>query len=243
LSLLADLAAGALAGLASAPHCGVMCAPIAAFACGACERGGAPLRYQLGRMMGYGLAGLAVGALGGGLAGSLGGPWASALLAWSFALGLGLAALRLWHRPEAGGLVPLRPKADEARVEPGHWARVSRGLAGAPGLLGLLSVLLPCGALAAALLLAAGTGSASGGLVAMLGFSLTTGLGLIGAGVLARAALRRPSSSRLLAIGLALGAIVLALRPIPSLRGGGAAASCHDPASSSSALVTDEPPR
>lgn len=100
-----------------------------------------------------------------------------------------------------------------------------------PFSVGLGTALLPCGALAAALLIAASTGSAWLGSLSMFSFSLVSGLGLVGAAwIFQRLALRPgPATSRILAIVLALGAILFIIRPVHALRHGDPAA-CHAPA-------------
>lgn len=77
---LLALTAGAVAGLASIPHCAGMCGPPAAFACSRKPAHGAPLRYQVGRTASYAVAGAVAGGLGGALASNLSGPWTGALV-------------------------------------------------------------------------------------------------------------------------------------------------------------------
>ncbi len=204
--------AAAAAGVAAAPHCAGMCGPVAAFAC---RDRAASVSYHLARLAGYASAGAFVGWLGAAAVGWLRAPIAQALLSWSLAAGLGLAAWRLWRsrRPQAA-LVQLR------RKKPTRWQ---------PPLLGLATTLLPCGALAAGLMLAAGTGGALSGAMAMASFAVGSSLGLIGAGAIAvRLRYAGEAPRKVLAVALALGALVLALRPIGGLRGRPA---CHAAAS------------
>lgn len=205
--LLAAVAAGAVAGLASSLHCGVMCGPVAVHACRGANRSG-PLAYQLGRSLGYAGAGAAVGAAGA-LLGELGpGPWGGAALSWLLGLGLAMSAHRLWRRrEESAPLVQLgtRPSGRAASLR-------SFGI-------GTATTFLPCGALAGALLLAAGSGAPWLGAATMLAFATVTGFALVGAGFFARYALRRTTTRRALAVALALGAIVLLIRPLDALRG------------------------
>lgn len=220
--------AGAAAGLASIPHCTAMCGPLAAYACSGSEGGAARARYQLGRFVSYSALGALAGTVGGATAITLPQAWGSALLSWSLALGLGLAASRLWRRPTQP-LVKLRTRRKEAGD-----SMVSRALGALgthPFSVGLGTALLPCGALAAALLIAASTGSAWLGSLSMFSFSLVSGLGLVGAAwIFQRLALRPgPATSRILAIVLALGAILFIIRPVHALRHGDPAA-CHAPA-------------
>lgn len=201
------IVAGGLAGFASLPHCAAMCGPVAAFA-GRDRRSTA--LYLGGRFVSYATTGALAGAFGGLAVGWLEAPIAQAALSWVLGLGLALTAWRLW-RPTRSGLVQLQTKAVATR-DP----RASLRATG----LGLLTGVLPCGALAAALLLAAGSGSALSGALTMLAFALASVPALFGAGTLA-AWLRRsgPTTRRVLAAVLALGALVLLLRPIDALRG------------------------
>lgn len=220
--------AGAAAGLASVPHCTAMCGPLAAYACSGSPGASGQGRYQAGRFIGYSILGAIAGAIGGATAVSLPGTWGSALLSWSLGLGLGLAALRLWRRPEQP-LVTLRTKDDESSESTG--SRMIGALGRHPFFVGLGTALLPCGALAAAVLIAASSGSALLGSLSMLAFSVVSGVGLVGATwVFERFARRpRPATSRALAVVLALGAIMFVIRPVHALRHGDTA-SCHAPA-------------
>lgn len=220
--------AGAAAGLASIPHCTAMCGPLAVYACSGRPGGSGPARYQLGRFISYSALGALAGAVGGATAVSLPGTWGSALLSWSLALGLGLAALRLWRRPRQP-LVTLR--SSKAEASESVISRALGALGNHPFWVGLGTALLPCGALAAAVLIAASTGSAWLGTLSMLAFSLVSGLGLVGAAwVFRKVALRPgPATSRVLAVVLALGAILFMIRPVHALRHDDAA-SCHTPA-------------
>ncbi|NOY94396.1 MAG: sulfite exporter TauE/SafE family protein [Deltaproteobacteria bacterium] len=218
MSLWAAIAVGALTGLASAPHCAAMCGPVAAFACRGGERS-APLRYQLGRMLSYSALGAGAGSLGVAVSSQLSSAVAGAVFSFTLALGLGLAAYRLWHAgsPAPAALVRLGRSSRKRS----WWRRLPTD----PGALGLLTALLPCGALMAAGLLAAGSGSVAGGVAIMLAFSLTSSVGLLGAAYAARALIRRPGASRVLALVLALGAIVLVVRPLRALSRGSSV--CH----------------
>ncbi|MGB5808973.1 MAG: sulfite exporter TauE/SafE family protein [Polyangiales bacterium] len=208
------LIAGAAAGLASIPHCTVMCGPLSAYACSGCSPVSGQARYQLGRFISYSALGAVVGAAGGAAAVALPGSWGSALLSWSLALGLGVAAFRLWRRPRTR-LVQVTTKPIPRRAEferPGFVAALGRHPFG----VGLATALLPCGALAAAVLIAASTGSAAGGAMSMLAFSVVSGAGLIVVSWVFERMARRPmpAASRTLAVVLALGAVVFVLRPM-----------------------------
>ncbi len=222
--------AGAAAGVASIPHCTAMCGPLAAYACSGRPSSSGQAGYQLGRFISYSLLGAVVGAIGGATAVSLPGAWGSALLSWSLALGLGLAAYRLWRQPKES-LVTLRTKPTASIDTPSTGFVVS--LRRHPFVVGLATALLPCGALATAALIAASTGTAVLGALSMLAFSVVSGVGLIGASwVFERFARRpKPSTARVLAVVLALGAIVLVIRPVHALQHGAHGAS-HTPAES-----------
>ncbi len=220
--------AGAAAGLASVPHCTAMCGPLAAYACSGQPGASGQARYQLGRFISYSVLGAIAGAVGGATAVSLPQAWGSALLSWSLALGLGLAALRLWRRPNQP-LVTLRSKQDEQT--PNLVSRAIGGLGRHPFFVGLGTALLPCGALAAAVLIAASTGAPVLGSLSMFAFAVVSGVGLVGATwVFERFARRpRPATSRVLAVVLALGSILFVIRPVHALRTGDTS-SCHAPA-------------
>lgn len=220
--------AGAAAGLASVPHCTAMCGPLAAYACSARPGASSQARYQLGRFISYSALGAIAGAVGGATAMTLPGPWGGAFLSWSLALGLGLAAFRLWQRPEQP-LVSLRTKQDVRDESRG--TRALRALRAHPFFVGLGTALLPCGALAAAVLIAASTGAALSGALTMLAFAVVSGIGLVGAAWAFERFSRRPrlTTSRVLAMVLALGAILFVIRPVHALRHG-EAADRHAPA-------------
>jgi sulfite exporter TauE/SafE len=252
-ALLTGLVAGLAAGGASLPHCAGMCGPLAAATCGTAARG---LAYQAGRLAGYALLGGAAGAVGGRLLAFA--PAAAAQVALSLTLAAALfwAAARALRGARAaevigpprsvggtrepaaaggssGGVVALgrRPR------RPPVTARVLGRLLDAPFALGLATALLPCGALASGLLVAAGTGGAAAGAAAMLGFAVASAPALVAA-AWAVARLRalpdrtRGRGLRLAALALALGGVVMAARAVPQLRalGGGApvGATCHD---------------
>jgi sulfite exporter TauE/SafE len=219
--------AGAAAGLASVPHCTAMCGPLAAYACSGSPGASGQGRYQLGRFISYSVLGGVAGAVGGATAVSLPGAWGGVLLSWSLALGLGLAAFRLWRRPDQP-LVSLRTKAEAASESRG--SRALQALGRHPFFVGLGTALLPCGALAAAVLIAASTGAPTLGALSMLAFAVVSGVGLVGATWLFERFSRRPrpTTSRILAVVLALGALMFVIRPVRALRHGESAA-CHAP--------------
>lgn len=227
------LLAGAAAGLASIPHCGAMCGPLAGFAC---SRVGGPRpgttalwRYQLGRLVSYGAVGALAGAIGGSAATLIAGRWGAALISWSLAAALAVAAIRSWQRsrpPRAGA------RASAVQSGPGTpslFERVAERLPREPALFGAATALLPCGALAAAVGLAATAGTPLGGLVTMVAFAALSGVALFGAAWVTRqlAGVDRRAWSRVLAVVLAVGAAMLVARPLPALLTGDEAAPCH----------------
>jgi sulfite exporter TauE/SafE len=231
-SLSLAMLAGASAGLGSIPHCTLMCGPLAAYACR--EGGGGrnrQLLYQAGRWLSYALLGALAGGFGGAASGRLPSPWAGALLSWTLALGLAAVAFRLWQRPKAS-YVPIeirkQPNTYESRL-----GRSLRALADRPFLLGFATAMLPCGALLAAVLIAASTGTSIAGASSMLAFALVSGLGLLGASWLARRASRaqHPFAARMLAVAMGVGAVLFVIRPISALQHG--EPSCHDSAAHS----------
>ena len=194
-----------------------MCGPLAAYACSGRPGPASQVRYQTGRLISFTIVGVIAGAVGGAAAVSLPGVWGGALLSWSLALGLGLAALRLWRRPKED-LVELRNKPHPDSTPPS--GGLVAGLGRHPFLVGLGTALLPCGALASAALIAASTGAPGLGALSMLAFAAVSGLGLIGATWVYGRFARRPSptTAKALAVVLALGAVVFIIRPVHALQ-------------------------
>lgn len=212
------MAAAVALGLVSVPHCAGMCGPLAAFACGGRARA-APARYLAGRSVSYAGLGALAGWLGERITDALPGPWVGAAISWTLAAALGAAAYRLWRRPAPKpALVELRPSRQRTAI-----------LQRFPTLVGLVTGMLPCGALLGAVIVAAGAGSVAGGALTMVAFSLVTAVGPLGAGLLASRAARDGTDRwlpRTLAVALALGAVVMILRPIDGLRD--RPAECHE---------------
>ncbi|MBK8590709.1 MAG: sulfite exporter TauE/SafE family protein [Sandaracinaceae bacterium] len=240
--LLGVVAAGAVAGLASVPHCMGMCGPLVAGVCAGPREG---LRYQAGRTLSYGL----LGGLAGGVIALSVSPLpvelASQVLSATMALGLLWVAFRLVSSApraatasggdasdaEANGvLVPLRTKPKSAPA-PSRWVRLVRPFLASPLLVGALSALLPCAALLNMGVLAGASGSATAGALTGVAFATTTGAGLA-TSVWASTLLRQSRAGSLLVAGvLVLGAGIVTVRAMPGLLGqapmteGGAA--CH----------------
>lgn len=216
--MLAVLIAGAAAGLVSAPHCALMCGPIATYSSKATAKGGT--RYHLGRTAGYSAAGALAGLLGQPLVHRLWDSDLSTALSWSLALIMAIAAYRAWPRrraQEPDTLVQLGSRKTVAAPDSGKRSSLLRLLrhgAERPALLGVLSVFIPCAALWSGLVIAASAGSASAGAIAMVAFSLTSGTGLLATGFLTGRLRTRPRHHRILSLVFAAGALILVLRPI-----------------------------
>jgi hypothetical protein len=245
------IAAGAAAGLASIPHCAGMCGPVAAYAAGGGTGPKASVGYHAGRLASYAALGLVVGAAGEMVGDALPARWASALLSWSLAAALGLAAWRLWRMGDGRPARPVQLRTRGPRRR-SLSERLLALLPKSPVALGLMTALLPCGALYSALLIAAGSGSAWAGGASMLAFGGVSAIGLavVGAvaakvrGLIARGT-EAPLLSRVLATTLLVGALILAVRPLSTLGAEPTAPSCHDggaTASAASAASAATPP-
>ncbi|MDD9939451.1 MAG: sulfite exporter TauE/SafE family protein [Myxococcales bacterium] len=212
--LAAGFGVGLLAGLTSIPHCAAMCGPVAALVCSRRRTATAPLRYQLGRVLGYAFMGLLAGQLGA----VLGGPRLGDPARWVFrgliAVSCLLLAYGLWKRAAARP-TDLLPVQTVTRKRP-LTRRVASLLPGEPLALGGLTALLPCGALYASLLLSAGSADAGQGAALMMGFATTTGLPLMAVGATLRLRALAPgrSGARALAVLLVLAAGVSTLEPL-----------------------------
>ena len=235
---------GLAAGLASTVHCATMCGPLAALGC---RRRGAVWRYQLGRLFSYSLAGMLAGWGGRGLLDSLRPQALTTLLSGSVALLFAYQAWRLWPRSRPTGAVEQRATgAPDQPARQTRYSRVAQWMLGRPFTLGMATALLPCGMLAAALLLAAAAASPRSGAVTMAAFAISSAAGLVAAGALAPL-LRRPTTKGLRATAcllLVAAAALSLLRPI-TVQG----EHCHSPRQphaagvrpSSRALAASEP--
>lgn len=220
--ILTAVLAGAGAGLASAPHCAAMCGPLAACATGPRKS----LTYHASRLSAYALVGALAG-WGSRFAQELVlGRAAGAVFSWSVALALGLLAYRLWRDPAERRLVKLGRRRKASLGD-----RLFAALPKHPAALGAMTALLPCGALYAALALAAGTGSPGAGALSMLAFGMISALGLAAVGVVIgplRRAVAHPLARRGLATLCLVAAIVFVVRPIGAIAES-PAESCHTP--------------
>ena len=253
----ATVTAAALLGLSTSLHCATMCGPLCA---AACSRGGkhALLRYQVGRGLGYSLAGVIAARFSAAFVDLLPHPFARILLPSLTALACVVVALQLWPAMISAKptLVKLRPKKkprediDAGEYNPEKAARTrpirTSLLALLPRntwVLGIGTTLLPCGALAGALLMAAGQGNGLAGGLFMLAFALVSGFSITVPAVLSRALSRASARSlwglrRMAAIGLVALAIIMISSPLralwlhPGASHGGASSqhvhpSCH----------------
>jgi len=216
------IAAGAAAGIAATAHCAAMCGPVAAFA-GKGLRGAA--QYHGARALSYAVAGAIAGSTGTLLADAVSGRWAGALMSWSLALALAWSAWRLWRGGDGAPVARSGALTQLGRTRQPLGARLLARLPRHPAAVGGLTVLLPCGSLYTALFLAAGSGDALSGALAMATFALASGLGLGALSLIAARArnslARRTAPSwigRAFAVALLVGAFVLVVRPIDSLR-------------------------
>lgn len=226
LSTLASLCRGALdvpagagiagamfvAGLAaSATHCTAMCGPLVLAQVGslptpACARArvlaGARIPYHLGRALTYAMLGAIAGGVGRWLVG-----WASATAP--------VAAILLTAAAVAMALLLILPAGFVRRDFMPPWLSAAAKPLFRAGwrngvMLGMVLGLLPCGLVYAALSVAAATGSAIAGALAMLAFAAGTAPALVSIGVIGRAAgLRLPAKWR--SAPLAINALLLGL--------------------------------
>lgn len=176
--MFAILTASALLGIASSAHCIAMCGPLVVAGCARAKGGGrSTFGYLGGRLVSY--------AVVGGIAGSIGGPLVVAAstsrevriaMGWLLAASVAWVAIKWMRKPAKTGLIGLRTKpAAPSRVQL-LLARLvpARGIG-----LGLATGLFPCGALASALVVAATTGTAYGGALAMSAFALASAPALL----------------------------------------------------------------
>ena len=179
MSDLALIGSAALLGLAGTPHCAVMCGAACTAATGP---GGlrASLTFQATRLAGYAAAGAVVAVGVGALA------WLAQIspalrplwtLLHAAALGLGLWLLWYGQQPAWMSALGRTPTPAPALATPAGWSPVQMPVRAAVA--GSAWVLMPCGLLQSALLLAALTGTAQSGALAMAGFAVASSSGLL----------------------------------------------------------------
>ncbi len=218
--MLALLTAGALAGLLSAPHCALMCGPIGLYSTRMAPSG--LLRYQIGRLASYILAGVVAGSIGSPVLSLLWGSIAVKALSWALAGAMLVAAYRHW--PRASKPVPEKLVSLSKKKTP-IIARVLRRLPKRPEVLGATSLLLPCAALWTGVALAASSGTGYGGAIVMAAFASTSSLGFVASEAIARFLRHKPARNRIFSFLLVLAAIFFVMRPMsmaPSAGGEGA---------------------
>lgn len=186
---VALIASAALMGLAGMPHCAAMCSAPCALAGG--QR---PVKLLAGRVLGYTTGGAIVAASAEALARA---SQSAAVLqpAWALLqaalLLLGLTLLVRGRMPVWLGAVTWRPKPSHAFATGMAW------------------VIMPCGLLHAALLLAGLSGSVAGGAATMAAFALASTPGLVVAPLWRARLLKRGAGGEVLALRLAGLALVL----------------------------------
>lgn len=162
----ASFAAMLLVGLSTSPHCLGMCGGILLSVCDRADtraRLGADLAYNAGRMLSYTALGAAFGALGTVLTYTLS---MKSMLFTMLGLAVALLGLNMW------GLLPALPSLPDETAAACRLPEKLRRQA--PLIVGLLTGLMPCGAMYAAWLCAMSSGSAGSGAAVMLAFALGT---------------------------------------------------------------------
>lgn len=163
-------------GLAGSVHCVAMCgAPSAGLvrACGGARPGASQAMFLLGRLLGYGVAGMLAASSVAVLARL--GQWSPALrplwtLAHMAALALGLWLL--WQGRQPAWMERLGRGSDRPSTAPSEWQRIS-GPVRATGV-GLVWFAWPCGLLQSALMVAALANSPLGGAAVMVSFAVAS---------------------------------------------------------------------
>ena len=166
-----DIGAIFLVGLFTGVHCIGMCGGIMLTQCQKIDRSyiGAAF-YNLGRVLSYTVAGAIFGAIGKII--SYDTAFRSMLFTMCGALVV-LIGLRMWGVPFLRSLsVVLRPPCELP-------SSLRNKAFGRPLIVGLLTGLMPCGALSAMWLLSASSGSASRGMLCMLSFALGTSIPML----------------------------------------------------------------
>jgi uncharacterized protein len=213
--VLHSITIGLALGAVSIPHCAAMCGPLATLACTRSHKRHGAVRYQLGRMLGYPLAGAIAGHVGETV--QLVAPGAGTWVALSVAAATACLwlAYRIVRRDDPAPLVTLRAKGPVRSI----FTALAPLLPHEPAAFGAASALLPCGALAAALLSAAATAQAQQGAALMLGFAAASGVFLLATKpIAALLAGRGPALLRRSAVlGLVLTAVFLVARPLAAL--------------------------
>lgn len=177
MSDLALIGSATLLGLAGMPHCAVMCGAACTAATGRAGAG-ATLSFQAARLAGYAAAG-AVVATGVGALASLAqfSPALRPLWTLVHAAALGLGLWLLWRGRQPAWMSALGRARAPAPVTPAGWSPMQMPVRAAVA--GSAWVLMPCGLLQSALLMAALTETAQSGALAMAGFAVASSAGLL----------------------------------------------------------------
>ncbi len=217
--MFAAIASVSALAILSVPHCAAMCGPLASCASKGSSR--SALRYQLGRLIGYGTIGGFAGALGSVLFAGIA-TWVSAAVAWFAAVVLLVAAIRSWRSKARNShpvLLQLQQPSRNTRSRSASSRLIALGarlLRQHPGTCGGMTALLPCGVLWAAVVIALSSGSILGGVVTMVVFAALTAVSITVASI-AIGQLRSRLGAKPMAIVLALSAVFFIVLPLPQL--------------------------
>lgn len=215
--MLAAWLSGLGLGLLSIPHCAAMCGPLAQAACARSAHRSAPLQYQAGRVVGYAFMGALSGHFGRIVATTPLATWSPLLLALATSLTLLTLAWRVYPHASASSerLVALRT----SNAPRSFWSRLQRLLPRHATVFGLSTALLPCGALAASLLIAAHFANPAQAAATMVGFAVASAPGTLAVAWLLQRLPRLKSSRSMRAVSFALVllACLLIARPIVGL--------------------------
>lgn len=201
-----------IAGLATSPHCGLMCGPLQAWQLRGSRAGSAaPAWVHGGRVLGYSALGGAAGALGAQGLNYLPLERYGGWIQFAAALMLIVLGVRYWRQAPSCHL-RAQTRAGTPRVAPGAGRLLARGLAWA---------MLPCAALYATLFLAALSANAAYGALLLAAFGLGTVPLLAGGGALL-SALGRPQRLRRVAAVALLSLGAVSALAIPTMAGSAA---------------------
>ena len=211
--------AAAVAGLASVPHCALMCGPLAVWACGTKPTCGVlPKALFLGaRLLAYGCVGGLAAYLGTWFTRVSQGSYVSSAVASVVAALLIYSAFKVFRRGDknASSFVS-KSKLLRKGVRPGEAVGKNVFLF-RPILAGVSTSMLPCGALIAGLLIAAAAPSPFEGTLRMMCFGVASSGGIIGFSWLFGKLKKAPSGrfSKILALTFLASAAVLIFSAFP----------------------------
>lgn len=201
-------------GVVSAPHCALMCGPLATFA--GCRRRASGALYHGSRLATLVVGGALAGAFGEGVVLRLSAHWGRVALSTLIGLALCVAAvraLRLYQRRRRGADVSEKNALVTLRVP----SKQPHGLLRAGGL-GALTPLLPCGATWSLWMLAVGTASSLRGALVAVAFFVPTALSVhLSSALATRFAGSANRRNGVFAFIFAFGALVTLLRPLEAV--------------------------